>query len=203
MLPTPRSPRPSPVAGLTTQGTLLLALVGLGLAVFLLFLFPRMATSRAATARSAALSPHEAPAPASAREIELVQDEQVGSDEVVLVDGAAPEAKTTGAAAAPSDAAALADAGQPTKKKGFIKGERDPGVPSEVAPNDLHAMRRSARAEQRSEEDLQADPEKQAAKAKLRAHRKATAEAKAADGEPAAKPKNKRPANRQPKPKKD
>lgn len=201
MLPTPRSPRPSPVSGLTTQGTLLLALVGLGVAVFLLFLFPRMTTSRAANARSAALPTHEVPtAPGKAQDVvELVQDDLVDSGTVVLVDGAAPNGKPSDAAAVPADATALTDAGA-TKKKGFIKGERDPEVPSQIAANDLHAMRHSAKTEPVEEgQDTEA---KQAAKAKLRAQRQAAAEAKGANGEAAAKPKNKRPANRQKKPKK-
>lgn len=46
------APRPSSTAGLSSQATLLLALTGAGLAVFFVFVLPRLGASRAAAPRS-------------------------------------------------------------------------------------------------------------------------------------------------------
>lgn len=204
MLATPRTPRCSPLSGLSSQGTLLLALGGAGIAVFLLFLFPRMATSRAATARSTASPAHAQPAPppSGVEVVELVQDDPLDSDEIVVVEADGKAVQAAGAVQGMAGATALT-ADEPAKKKGLIRGERNPEVPSQIASEDLQAMRKSAKTDREPPEGaLGADPN-QAAKANLRAARQAKAKAKAAEGE-APGTQAKRPAQRRQKaPKKD
>src|SRR5262245_22212726 len=101
MLPTPR---PSSTGGLTSRGTLLLALIGAGLAVSLLFLIPSLNASRAAEPHgrgSRAEHRQEKPTPA-AETVELVKPIDIdpeAEEQGQAVTGLATAVTATGAQA--------------------------------------------------------------------------------------------------------
>lgn len=136
-----RSPRPS-ITGLSSQGTLLLALVGAGLVLFLVLVLPQMGATRAA---GPTRSPEPAePAPAAQVEVvQLVRALDVEPEEP------APQAPIV---ALPSTTAEP-QAEQPAEvakiegpKLNFI---RSSGKSEEVEHKDLRGPRRAQRKEQR------------------------------------------------------
>jgi len=140
-----RSPRSSSLTGLSSQGALLLALLGAGAAVFLLFVLPRMSASRAA-------GPASAPPERAAREgttpVELVQlvpapDVDPEPEPPAPLPEAATLVSTT---AGPEEQKAAAAKVEGPK----LKYDREGGSKSEkVDHKDLRAAQREQRKERR------------------------------------------------------
>lgn len=132
-----RTPRLLPTSGISTQGTLLLALIGAGTAVFLFFLFPRMTTSAAGRSGPTALPlPGVERAGATHDKVLLVQDAPSLDEK--------DEAEVQPVVAAPSEsvaaAAALSATGSEPKPNAFKRGKKDPALLSKVEPNELRSL---------------------------------------------------------------
>jgi len=133
------TPHPSSTEGLSSQGTVLLALTGAGLAVFLIFLLPRMNASRAAGPHRS--SPVAEPAESSKdRAVELAKP-------ATLEPEAAPEVET---AAAPSETTEQLEVeAQPKVEGPSLRYLRGVGKPDEVDHRELRAGNRERRKERR------------------------------------------------------
>lgn len=152
-------------SGLTSQGTLLLVLLGLGAAGFLIFLLPRLTTSRAAEPRSRALAApaEDSPAEVEEPEVELAPIVNlVEEDEDEPVPAAAELAAVADAAPGTDEEQALA--AETPKMEGpklkHVKG----GGRTEIKQSELKAERRARRQKQRESGEAPAGTDTQNAR---------------------------------------
>lgn len=192
-----RIPRSSPVSGRSSQ-VVMLAIAGLGTALFLFFLFPRMTASRAAAKRveiptePAALVEEEAPKPPP-RPVELLNPMGFEAGAATAKGGAQAAALLAPAASAASEAPATGAEGEAllaASTKPALEGPRltyakREGKTEVLAPGELRV-----RNKEKAKERLEKATEKALAEGKpvpenLRAN------AKAAGGEKATRPNGK------------
>lgn len=137
-----RTPRPSSTSGLSSQGTLLLALTGAGLAVFLLFVLPRLGASRAAEPRLLPTGPEAVEHAPRTEPVQLVQPVAIESEQPAPQPGIATGSAETTAA---PDLVAAEEKIEGPKLKHLNVG----GGSETVNRRDTRAPNRERRKEQR------------------------------------------------------
>lgn len=168
-----RNPRCTRTSGLSTQG-ILLAVAGLGTAVFLCFLFPRMSSSRAAAPKVESVKPVPVPEKKKAPRPVDLPDPMTG-----LVTPSAPEPQAQGATTAGSAmllAAAAATAPATASADGEANAARKANEKPKVEGPSLNYAKREGKPEVLERSDLKARNKDRAKERLEKATEKAIAE---------------------------
>ena len=146
------APRSSARAGLSTQETLLLVALGVGAALFLFVLFPRLTTSRAAEPRPGhPAAPPEVPEVAGEGEPEVLAAEL--SEPSLVPENEAPSASSKSEPLA-AQVALVTEEAKPTVEGPKLRVRRLPGKPDSFQ-DDLRAEQREQRKGRRARETEQ------------------------------------------------